>query len=109
VTLEPFRVSILDYVRPVGVAETPLRKRQVSFALQSDIYAAGKKILDLLNMKIVSQDSAGDTMLIALSGVYEDVPVVVHADLLYSSYCRCIVDIYCDDELVSQQVVELFD
>jgi coatomer subunit gamma len=109
ITLEPFRVSLLDYVRPVGVAEMPIKKRQVSFALQGDIYMAGKKILDLLNMKIVSQDSASDTMLMALSGVYGDVPIVIHVDLLYSSYCRCIVDVYCDDEAVAQQVVELFD
>jgi coatomer subunit gamma len=67
--------------------------------LQGDVHVAGKKILGLLNMKIISQDSTVIDAHDAL-GRYGDMPIAICVDFLYSSYCGCIADVYCDDEAV---------
>ncbi|CAD26173.1 COATOMER PROTEIN GAMMA SUBUNIT [Encephalitozoon cuniculi GB-M1] len=109
ISLEPFQITTLDFVRPVRIKQTPRNKREITFNLQGDIYAAGKKILDLLNMKIVTQETETNTMVMTLNGEYHGTPISIRVNMVYSMACRCTVGVYCDNEYVTQKIVRLFD
>lgn len=107
--LEPFQISIMDFVRPVETGNVPNKKRDVSFSLQGDVYAAGKKILDLLNMKISSQETGSSTMVMSLSGEYSNTPIRIYVDLALGAACKCSVSIFCDSDKIADKIARLFD
>jgi coatomer protein complex subunit gamma len=84
--------------------------KKAVFGLQGDVYAAGKKILDLLNMKMIGQDVSNNTMEMQLTGQYYEIPIEIRTSITYSGVaCKCIVDIYCNDEEVASKITKLFD
>ncbi|ADM11162.1 vesicle coat complex protein Sec21 gamma subunit [Encephalitozoon intestinalis ATCC 50506] len=109
ISLEPFQITTLDFVKPARVKKSPNRRNEISFNLQGDIYTAGKKILDLLNMKIISQESESSTMSMVLNGEYYETPVIIHVKLVFNVACKCAIEVYCDNEQVAQKIVRLFD
>lgn len=109
VSLDPFQITALDFVRPVRIEKSPAARSEVTFNLQGDIYAAGKKVLDLLNMRIVSQETGNNTMAMVLSGEYRGVPVAITVSLVHNMACKCTVGVCCDDEDIAQRIVRLFD
>lgn len=109
IALEPFQVSVLDFVRPVESGRVPSKKRRYSFVLDGDIYAAGKKILDLLNLKISSQETGNNTMMMSLAGEYKETPIRIYVDLVCNNVCKCSIDVHCDDEDIGGKIARLFD
>lgn len=109
ISLEPFQVSILDFVKPVALGSIPNKKKEVSFTLQGDVYTAGKKILDLLNMRITSQETGNNAMTMSLTGEYKNIPIRICVELVCKMACRCSVVVCCDDDEISERIIELFD
>ncbi|KAG5858535.1 adaptin N terminal domain-containing protein [Encephalitozoon hellem] len=109
ISLYPFQITALDFVRPVRIKKVPGKKNEITFNLQGDIYAAGKKVLDLLNMKIISQETENNTMTILSHGEYYETPIAIHVNLAYNVACKCIVEVYCDNEHMAQKITKLFD
>ncbi|AFN82636.1 vesicle coat complex protein Sec21 gamma subunit [Encephalitozoon romaleae SJ-2008] len=109
ISFHPFQITALDFVRPVRIMKNPEKKNEITFNLQGDIYSAGKKVLDLLNMKIISQETEKNTMIVLLHGEYYKTPIAIHVNLVHNVACKCVVDVYCDDEHVAQKITKLFD
>ncbi|TBU16581.1 subunit gamma of vesicle coat complex [Ordospora colligata] len=110
VTLKPFQITIMDFVRPLVVKNASEVCKKAVFGLQGDVYVAGKKILDLLNMKMAGQEVSNNTMEMQLTGQYYKIPIEVRISITNSgAACKCIADVYCSDEEIGTKITKLFD
>ncbi|KAF9762267.1 putative coatomer subunit gamma [Nosema granulosis] len=107
-SLVPFMFSYFDLASPTDLLSRPSECKTVKFVLKKDLTSSSKKILDLLNLKILNQEIASNRLVMGLCGVYKS-DILVEIDISYSKVSSCILNIYCDDLELLEILVGYFD
>ncbi|EOB12669.1 Coatomer subunit gamma-2 [Nosema bombycis CQ1] len=71
-SLIPFMFSYFDLSMPIDFENRITNEKTVRFVLNRDLTLASKKILDLLNLKIIHQESCIDKLSMSLAGQYNE-------------------------------------
>lgn len=104
ISLTPFDVNILDFIRPMAIDQAPATKRAVELKFKLKQTEAISRIVGVCNMfLIVDKDS------FELQGYYANTPVVLRGNATYSKYTTIRLEILCDDGDVADEIVAVFD
>lgn len=104
ISLLPFDVNILDFIRPIPVDSHPTNKKVKEIKFKLKPTEAISKIVSTCNMFLIA-----DSDVFELQGYYEDIPVVIKGEVVYSKHTTVYLEISCDDDGVLDKIRSVFD
>jgi coatomer subunit gamma len=107
-SLNPYQITLFDLMMNFEKEKGAI-SRLIKFNLKLDLVGGSKKILDLLNLKIINQNNVKNCNNIILSGDYEGSSCYIECNIEYEKICRCNIEIWCDDEKLLERLVKYFD
>ncbi|EOB11742.1 coatomer protein gamma subunit [Nosema bombycis CQ1] len=108
-SLIPFMFSYFDLSMPIDFENRITNEKTVRFVLNRDLTLASKKILDLLNLKIIHQESCIDKLSMSLAGRYNEINIFVDVSISFNKVSNCVLTIFCDDADLLDSLVQYFD
>ncbi|ELA42726.1 uncharacterized protein VICG_00041 [Vittaforma corneae ATCC 50505] len=104
ISLIPFDINVLDYIRPVVAGHIPTNKRMVESKFKLKQTEAISRIVGVCNMFLTADKDSFE-----LQGCYEDIPVVLRGNAVYSKYTTVYLEILCDNSHVVDEIVAVLD
>lgn len=107
-TLRPFQITVFDLMDNVSVDKGQFN-RQVKFFLNSNLVEGTKKILELINLKILEQNNKKNSNNFILSGQYNGSKCLIKCDIDFSNGCQCYLNVWCDSNEMLEKVCDNFN
>lgn len=104
VSLIPFDINILDFIRPIAVNTHPTKSKTVEPKFKLKATDAVSKVVGVCNMHLNADKDS-----FVLEGYYEDKPVVLKGNTKQSKYTTISIEICCDDEDLINEIANVFD
>ena len=104
ISLEPFDITVLDFVRPVPIDSNPTASREIVLNLSENSAAAASRIAGITNMNLVAERG-----FLRMTGMYNSVPLVIEAALENEARVRATLNVFCDDQELLNSVCEVFE
>lgn len=104
ISLIPFDINVLDFIRPVAVGESPTNSRTVEAKFKLKATEAISKVVGACNMFLIADKDS-----FVLQGYYGDKAVVLKGVATYSKYTTIHIEICCDDDAIIDEISSVFD
>lgn len=104
ISLIPFDINILDFVRPASVESTPGNMKEISLKFKMKSVDSISKIVGVCNMLLIADRDSFE-----LQGMYKDIPVVIKGEASFSKYTTVNMKIYSGDSSLVDKIAAVFD
>lgn len=103
-SLEPFGITVFDFMRPSIVQRLPPHQRAIELALDCKQTQIASYIADTVNLHFTSEGSS-----MVFSGAYKSVPVVIKISTQNVGVVVVSLDIFCEDISIAERACEVFE
>lgn len=107
-TLKPFQITVFDLMDN-KYANKGNFNRLIQFYLNCNLVEGTKKILDLINLKILEQSNKKNSNIIVLCGTYFKKNCFIECNIEYTNGCQCYLNIWCDDQDLLEKLCNYFN
>lgn len=104
ISLIPFDINILDFVKPLEVMEMPKNMQELTLKFKLRSAEAISKIVGVCNMFLIAEKDGFE-----LHGYYNKFPVVITGDVTYSKHSSVHMKVMCDEDDLLDKIVTIFD
>ncbi|WUR04873.1 coatomer subunit gamma (coPG) [Vairimorpha necatrix] len=108
ISLVPYQITLFDLMINKNTEKGEYNKI-IKINLKNDLVGGSKKILDLINLKVVSQNNLKNKNQIHFSGEYENKGCYIECDIEYDRICRISIEIWNDSEELLEKIMKYFE
>lgn len=104
ISLLPFDINILDYVRPTFLSVCPENSKDFTLKFKLSITDAISKIVGAANMFIIAEKDKFELM-----GTYNRIPIVIKGNAVSKKYTSVDMQVFCDDDVLIDQIISIYN
>ncbi|KAF5140366.1 vesicle coat complex protein sec21 gamma subunit [Vairimorpha ceranae] len=107
-SLLPYQITIFDLMKNIE-KEKGQYSGSIKITLKTDLAGGSKKILDLINLKIYSQNNFNNCNHLQFCGEYNNLGCFIDCTIEFDKVCRCNIEIWNDSDELLERLLKYFE
>lgn len=103
-SLTPFDINMLDFIRPVSISSIPTCMEEIDLKFKMKTVDSISKIVGVCNMFLIADKDCFE-----LQGMYKNVPVVIKGEATFNKHTTVHMEIYSEDSSLVDKIIAVFN